>query len=114
VTVFSTTTLEALLVDTPVVALSEDVAGGANASRPGGLRTWDEFAHLQGLMRGGAARVVHSYEELVAEVAAYLAEPERDRAARRRVVEEECGPLDGRSGERVARLLLNAAATMTP
>jgi hypothetical protein len=110
VNVFSTTTLEAFLVDTPVVALSEDVAGGADAGRPGGARTWDEFAHLQGLLRGGAARVARSLDELVAEVAAYLADPARDRAARRRVAEEECGPLDGRSGERVGRLLLEAVA----
>jgi hypothetical protein len=114
VNVFSTTTLEAFLVDTPVVALSEELAGAANSSRPGGPRSWDRFAHLQGLLRGEAARVARSLDELVAEVAGYLADPARDRAARRRVAEEECGPLDGRSGERVGRLLLAAACGEPP
>lgn len=108
VNVFSTTTLEAFLVDTPVVALSEDIAGAGNRRRPGGARAWDQFAHLEGLLHGGAARVAHSLEEMVALVAAYLADPALDRAARRRVAEEECGPLDGRSGQRVGRLLLDA------
>lgn len=109
VNVFSTTTLEAFLVDTPVVALSEDVAGPGARARAGGARRWDEFAHVQGLLRGGAARVAHSQAEMVDLVAAYLADPSLDREARRRVAEEECGPLDGRSGERVARLLLSRA-----
>ena len=110
VNVFSTTTLEAFLVDTPVVSLSEALGRAANRARPGGVRAWDDFAHLEGIRRSGAARVAHSLDELVAEVAAYLAEPSRDRDARARAAREECGPLDGRSGERVARLLLAASA----
>jgi CDP-glycerol glycerophosphotransferase (TagB/SpsB family) len=108
VNVFSTTTLEAFLVDTPVVSLSEAVGRPANRSRPGGVRAWDEFAHLEGIQRAGATRVARSLDELVAEVAAYLADPARDRDARARAVRDECGPLDGHSGERVAGLLLAA------
>ena len=108
VNVFSTTTLEAFLVDTPVVSLSEAVGRPAYRSRPGGVRAWDEFAHLEGIQRAGATRVARSLDELVAEVAAYLADPARDRDARARAVRDECGPLDGHSGERVAGLLLAA------
>ena len=109
VNVFSTTTLEAFLVDTPVVALSEALGESANQSRPGGVRAWDDFAHLEGIRRAGAARVAHSLDELVTEVAAYIADPGREREARAHAAREECGPLDGHAGERVAQLLLTAA-----
>jgi hypothetical protein len=44
--------------------------------------------------------------ELVSLVAEYLAHPERDREARLECAARECGPLDGRSGERVGEQLL--------
>jgi hypothetical protein len=109
VTVFSTPTLEALLVDTPVVGLAEDLAGAEQDARPGGRRAWEEFEHLQVVLGAGAARLSRSLDELIAAVAAYLVDPGRDREARARVAAQECGPLDGRSGERVGRMLLKQA-----
>ena len=43
-------------------------------------------------------------------VAAYLADPARDREGRRRIVETEAGPNRGRAGEAVAGRLLALAA----
>jgi hypothetical protein len=49
--------------------------------------------------------------ELVAE---YLAHPERDRTQRLAAAARECGPLDGRSGRRVAEHLLSFLDGMAP
>ena len=46
--------------------------------------------------------------ELVEHVAGYLDDPARDRPRRREAAARECGPMDGRSGRRVGRYLLDA------
>lgn len=105
VNVFSTTTLEAFLLDRPVVLVAEEVGlDGGNAGRG-----WAEFDHLRALTRYGAGRVAHRLEDIPVLVTRALAEPHADREARRRVAEEECGPLDGRAGERVGLRLLELA-----
>jgi hypothetical protein len=108
VNVFSTTALEALLCDRPVVVLTEEIALREGLRRHRDDRAWDEFEHLQPLLSGGAARVARSLDDVVAHVRDALADPASGREARRAVARQECGPLDGRAGERVARLLLDA------
>jgi len=110
VNVFSTTTLEAFLLDRPVVLVAEEV--GLDGGSAG--RGWAEFDHLKALTRYGAGRVAHRLEDIPALVGRALAEPHADRDARRRVAEEECGPLDGRAGERVGRRLLELAGAPAP
>lgn len=105
VNAFSTTTLEAFLVDRPVVLVSADAAGPGpgGASEP---RRFEEDTHIQALVDRGAARVAGSLDELVDLVRLYLERPELDREARVAAAEEECGPADGRSALRVAGELL--------
>ena len=110
VNVFSTTTLEAFLLDRPVVLVAEEV--GLDGGSAG--RGWAEFDHLKALTRYGAGRVAHRLEDIPVLVARALAEPHADRDGRRRVAEEECGPLDGRAGERVGRRLLELAGAPAP
>jgi CDP-glycerol glycerophosphotransferase (TagB/SpsB family) len=110
VNVFSTTTLEAFLLDRPVVLVAEEV--GLDGGSAG--RGWAEFDHLRALTRYGAGRVAHRLEDIPVLVAQALATPDADRDARLRVAEEECGPLDGRAGERVGRRLLELAGAPTP
>jgi len=108
VNVFSTTTLEAFLLDRPVVLVSPA------AHRALGLgeqaedsRSFDEDDHVQATVREGAARVAGSFAEIVGLVGAYLQRPELDREARSRVAAAECGPTDGASGRRAGRVLLD-------
>lgn len=105
VNVFSTTTLEAFILDRPVVLVSESISldGGTSG------RGWQDFDHLRTLVGAGAAQTVDSLDDLPAAVRAALERPDAHRAERRRVAETECGPLDGRSGERVGRHLLELA-----
>jgi hypothetical protein len=43
---------------------------------------------------------------LIDQIRHYLRHPESDRAGRARVVAEQCGVIDGRAGERLARAIL--------
>ncbi len=106
VNVFSTTTLEAFILDRPVVLVSESISldGGASG------RGWQDFDHLRALVDAGAAQTIDALDELPAAVREALERPGAHRAERRRVAETECGPLDGRSGERVGRHILDLAA----
>jgi hypothetical protein len=105
VNAFSTTTLEAFLVDRPVVLVSADAAGPGpgGASEP---RRFEEDTHIQALVDRGAARVAGSLDELVELVRLYLEQPELDRDARLAAALVECGPADGRAAVRVAAELL--------
>jgi hypothetical protein len=111
---FSTTTLEAFLVDTPVVTFTETAhlpgSGGHSWVENPDERLresgWSSFTHLQGLVRAGATRIARSRPEVLEAVGAYLADPSLDREARRQVVHAELGPTDGRSGERIGTHLL--------
>jgi CDP-glycerol glycerophosphotransferase (TagB/SpsB family) len=112
VNVFSTASLEAMLVDRPVVMVSPDahLSAGRGAARaaPEWPREFAEYEHTRELVERGAARVANSMAELVEEVARYLDDPGRDGAQRREAAARECGPMDGRSGRRVGRYLLDA------
>jgi hypothetical protein len=112
VNVFSTTSLEAMLVDRPVVMVSPEAHLSAGKGVPQVAPEWPrEFAdyeHTRELVERGAARVANSMAELVEEVGRYLDDPGRDGPRRREAAARECGPMDGRSGRRVGRYLLQA------
>ena len=60
------------------------------------------YTHYQQIVRAGAVRIAKSSGEMIDLVNAYLADPSRDAAGRRRVVAEQCEFTDGRSAERLA------------
>jgi hypothetical protein len=109
VNVFSTTTLEAFLVDRPVVLVAQtghlpaDEAAGARAGQE---RRWEAYEHQLGVIRSGAVRVAGSAPELLEHVRTYLADPSLERASRAEVVARELGPADGRAGQRIADAVL--------
>jgi CDP-glycerol glycerophosphotransferase (TagB/SpsB family) len=105
VNVASTITIEACIFDTPVVNINFD---GPDASPyVKSARRYYSFTHYVNITSRGAVRVATSAEELVREVAAYLADPSRDSAGRKQVVLDQCQFTDGRSAERVVRLVLD-------
>jgi hypothetical protein len=113
---FSTTTLEAFLVDTPVVTFTDTAHLASLGSPDERLREsgWASFTHLQGLVRSGATRIARSLPEVVESVGSYLADPALDRDARGHVVSTELGPTDGASGERIGRYLLGLIGMPAP
>ncbi len=102
VNMFSTTTLEALLARRPVVVVTSTAHLDAGTRSP-----WLHYEHIRAVLDSGAVRVASSRAQLVEHVRAALAAP-GDGAAGAELAAAELGPLDGRSGERVARVLLEA------
>jgi hypothetical protein len=102
VNVFSTTTLEAFLLDRPVVLVN-----------PVG-RAFGEYAHIRPVAQAGAALVAESPAQIAEHIRTYLRQPSLHSEARRRLALEECGPSDGHAGERIAERLLEQMGMVVP
>ena len=105
VNVASTITIEACIFDTPVVNINFD--GPDDSPYVKSARRYYSFTHYVNITSRGAVRVATSPDELVRDVAAYLINPSLDAAGRKQVVVDQCQFLDGRSAERVVRLVLD-------
>jgi CDP-Glycerol:Poly(glycerophosphate) glycerophosphotransferase len=108
VNVASTITIEACVFDTPVVNIAFD--GDAQVPFERSARRYYRFTHYTNITRHEAVRVSWTPDELVENIARYLADPALDAEARRRVVAEQVQFVDGRSGERVARAVVDELA----
>jgi hypothetical protein len=104
--VASTIAIEASIFDTPVVniAFDQDDAD-ARPFLASPLRYYS-YTHYQQIVQAGAVRIAKSAGEMVDLVNAYLVDPSRDAAGRRRVVTEQCEFTDGRSAERLAGVIV--------
>lgn len=113
VNMFSTTTLEAIANDRPVVMIGRSAyLSSAERERESAPDfDWEEFEHLRPITDNQAAQPARCWEEVVAAVRTYLEDPARDREGRERIAETELGPLDGRSGSRAASYLLDLLGT---
>ena len=93
VNVFSSTTLEAFLLDRPVVMVCVD----DDSSRALG------YTHLQPVLH--AAAIARSLDQVIDGISRYLAEPALHREQRAAVARSECGKPDGRAGRRTGSIL---------
>jgi CDP-glycerol glycerophosphotransferase (TagB/SpsB family) len=111
VNVTSTIVLDAALLDTPSICI------GYGYSQPdtyyNSPMRFFEMDHYRYIIEAGATRVVQSEAELLAAIDACLANRSRDRDGRRRIVQEICQFEDGRSGERTAGAIIDAARRAT-
>jgi hypothetical protein len=105
VNVASTITIEACIFDTPVVNINFD--GPDESAYVKSARRYYSFTHYVNITSRGSVRVAKSPEELVRDVANYLADPTLDAAGRKQVVLDQCQFTDGRSAERVVHLVLD-------
>lgn len=64
--------------------------------------------HFKKVLRSGGIRLAGSRKELVDIINGYLRDPLLDKDQRKRFAEEQCWRLDGKSGERVASVILGA------
>ncbi len=106
VTEYSTMLLEACLVDTPVVNVGYHT--WRDTGRPM-TETIDRFDHLRRILETGAVRQARSEDELVASIAAYLADRGLDRDARRAVLDREVPVNRGTAAEAIAAEVLRIA-----
>jgi hypothetical protein len=104
INIASTMTLDAAILDRPVINVRY-LPGAAADALPWGMQGY-EMTHYRPLMDTGGFRMAASHAELLKEISRYLADPARERSERRRMVELVCGTPDGHAGERAARALI--------
>jgi CDP-glycerol glycerophosphotransferase (TagB/SpsB family) len=101
----STLNLEAAILDKPLISIAFDgthvVAPALSTARYYG------YEHLEPLVRLRGMKLATSRKELIDQVAAYIADPSRDREERKRIVDEVVWRADGKAGERVAHHIMN-------
>jgi CDP-glycerol glycerophosphotransferase (TagB/SpsB family) len=103
----STLAIDAALCDTPVIGVAFDGLHQLPYSRS--IRRAYDYTHYKPLVDTGGLRLVESEEEMIELVNRYLADPELDHDGRATIVREQAWKVDGRSGERVARLIAASA-----
>lgn len=100
----STMTLEAAAFDKPVIMIGYDGFQELDYWHSV-IRKYDQ-EHFQNILKTGGARLVKSRQELVKCINNYLKNPSLDEEGRKRLRDEMLYKLDGKSGERAARVLL--------
>ncbi len=102
VTWASTMIIDAIVFNKPVVLVGFDAE-----PRPyeQSITQYYDYDHQRDILKFGGARLARSPDELANLVGKYLHHPEKDNDGRRKVAAEFCGPLDGRSGERLGNFL---------
>jgi hypothetical protein len=100
----STTALDAAVFDRPVIGIAFSVVPGSSEDRV--YREAYESVHYRPLVESRGLRMANTWDELMALVRRALKSPQCDREERRRMVEIECGLVDGRAADRMADVLL--------
>lgn len=108
----STVSIDALVMDKPVVLSSFD--GEKDLYYWKSARRLIDYPHQRKFVDFGGVSVVHSYEELKNQLVQYLEDPTYNQALRQKTLFEECGVNDGQATERVVRAMQEIIATLTP
>jgi hypothetical protein len=99
----STTSLDAVAMDKPVVNIAFDVEHKGYYKS---CQRYYDFDHFQPILKSGATSVAAHYEEFVSMILRYLDNPSLESRERARLRETMCYKVDGQSGQRVAERLL--------
>lgn len=103
VNIASTFSIDAAALDKPIVCAG---FGSGKKTRSKYFQGIFDQSHYTKLVDTGGIRVVYSLEDLLASVRDYLVNPMLDSVGRRRLREELCYRLDGKSGQRAASVVL--------
>lgn len=98
--------LDAAVFDKPQVMIDFD--GYEKKPYTESVARYRDEDHMLKLVATGGARRAKTPDELVAALAAYLADPTLDREGRRRIVDEQLYRIDGASGRRVAAEIMRS------
>ncbi|MFO0944469.1 MAG: CDP-glycerol glycerophosphotransferase family protein [Planctomycetota bacterium] len=99
---YSTMMLDFACMDKPVVVLAYD-----NAGDTAGAKVYEDYEHLKPVLASGGVRVAYAESEARTMLQEAFASPEKHRSERKKMVEEQLGFLDGRSGERAGRVIVD-------
>jgi hypothetical protein len=101
----STLSIDSAIVDTPIVNVGFD--GYREVPYAESVVRMYDFTHYANLVKTGGVRIARSADELAALIDLYLDRPDTDREGRQCLVRDQCFRIDGRSGQRVGRLLIS-------
>lgn len=104
VALYTTFFIEAAIFDKPLIAVGFDER---NVSHWDSAKRFFEWDHLRELYSLGGIRRVESREELISAINIALKNPLELHEGRMRIVERQSQFTDGKSGERVAGIILN-------
>jgi len=104
INMYSTFLVEGAIFNKPLIAPAFD--GYKKRIYWNSGRRFFDWDHLRDVKRYGGVTIVHSRNELTGSINNYLQNPDLKSAERRKIVKEQCQFTDGRSGERVARVLI--------
>ena len=105
----STTTLDAAILDRPVIGIRFDREN--DAPREIFYEEYDTD-HYRPLVESGGLRLAHNWSELKDLMQQAINWPEQDAHARTHMVAQECGVVDGRACERVVDTILDYLAKL--
>ncbi len=105
----STMSIDAAAFDKPVINIVFD--GHEKKPYYDSVRQfYDETRiHYVPILKSGGVRLANNKEELIKYINMYLENPDLDREGRKKIIEEQCWKLDGKSGERIFNYLLELA-----
>jgi len=109
---FGTLTLEASIVDTPVIYVAFD--GYKKRPYHDSVRRWGDHTHNRRIVDAGATRLALDATGLVEHINAYLTDPSLERLQRRRIVADNCYRADGLSSSRLASCIAGFANNRWP
>lgn len=103
VNVSGTMTVDSAILDKPVVNIYFDLPAGI----PAGLsvRRFYERSDYRPIVESGGVRLARSPQQCVELINQYLGDPHLDATGRSWIRDNDCGPLDGGAGRRIAKLL---------
>ena len=101
INLYSTLALEACIFDRPVINMWYFEKPDALTLKQPIHVPYNEEAHIRRLRSFNCAVEVQTREDLVAAIHTQLEEPERQREGRRRLIQHECGTLDGKAAQRL-------------
>ncbi len=105
VTSYSTIVIEAAIFNKPVININYD--GHKNRPYWCSNQRVREFEFYQGIIKTNGERGVNNKEELVQAINEYLENPELDKEGRAQMIKEQCYLTDGKSGQRMAKVILS-------
>ena len=99
----STLAIDAAVFNKPIVFIGFD---GDKRPYWQGLRRYYDYDHQSSMLKTGGVKLAKNMEELIAFTKQYLNNPQLDEAGRKKIIQERCWKLDGKSGARLAEVIL--------
>jgi spore coat polysaccharide biosynthesis predicted glycosyltransferase SpsG len=100
----STTIIDACCFDTPAIGIGFD--GYQKKPYLESVIRFYDYTHYSEIVKLGGFRIAKSENELIYLINEYLKNPKLDKEGRKRIVKRECKYTDGRSGRRIAKMIL--------